>query len=165
MQAKMLQNRGNVCSCSYQLSGAPSSVRKATRAPRRSMLVARATEAVGGDAEDDLSAEFENVSRKADPEKFSRLAQHLDLLWRVSERRLQKPESCEPCRGSGLIECTWCHGTGALTVGDTLFCSSEGCKTCPVCHGTGDCTCEKCRGAGKVASWLHPAPPSQRPRK
>ena len=46
------------------------------------------------------------------------------------------PEQCTCCRGCGETECLWCHGTGAMTVGDTLFCSEQGCKPCPVCHGS-----------------------------
>lgn len=47
----------------------------------------------------------------------------------------KRPERCECCSGSGERECPWCHGTGAMTVGDTLFCTHEGCRPCPVCKG------------------------------
>ena len=47
----------------------------------------------------------------------------------------KRPERCDCCAGSGERECAWCHGTGAMTVGDTLFCTHEGCRPCPVCRG------------------------------
>lgn len=47
-----------------------------------------------------------------------------------------KVEQCSCCRGSGDKECDWCHGTGAMTLGDTLYCSEGGCTPCPVCRGT-----------------------------
>lgn len=61
---------------------------------------------------------------------------------------------CTCCLGSKELECTWCHGTGVMTVGDQLFCSDQGCRPCPVCSGHGHCKCEYCRGTGKRAPWM-----------
>lgn len=107
------------------------------------------------DSEDDLDSrgaeEFASVSN---PARFQKLAQHLDLMWRMSEGR--RPEQCDSCRGSGEYECSWCHGTGVMTIGDTIYCNHEGCKSCPVCRGMGQCKCERCRGTGRRAGWLDP---------
>ena len=114
-----------------------------------------------------LSEEFAGYARRLDPAKFTRVAQHLDLLLSVSQASgilrqpppqpasprpaaLQRsrpyppvldaqrgrPRPCECCRGSGERECAWCNGVGVLTLGETLFCSDQGCSSCPVCRGT-----------------------------
>jgi DnaJ-class molecular chaperone len=85
--------------------------------------------------------------------------QHLELLWTVSSSvRMSKndfTEECSTCQGRGEIECEWCHGTGALTVGDVIFCdTSTGCKPCVVCKGVGQHACSSCKGSGRCASWM-----------
>lgn len=88
------------------------------------------------------------------------VTKHLELLYQASQSQTErnKVEQCECCGGSGELECGWCHGTGAMTVGDVLYCSEGGCAPCPVCRGTGACKCEHCRGTGRRASWLPQAP-------
>ena len=144
-----------------------------------------------------LTREFESQVRKVDPQSNAKLAQHLNLLWSVSEVSRQgettalacrvvslsnhhqqqlfyfstasqsspssffflqkkRPEKCECCAGSGERECFWCHGTGAMTIGDTIFCSEGGCQHCPVCNGSGQCRCDACKGTGKRAAWMSP---------
>lgn len=88
------------------------------------------------------------------------VTKHLELLYQASQSQSErnKVERCEPCGGTGECECGWCHGTGAMTIGDVLYCSEGGCAPCPVCRGTGACKCEHCRGTGRRASWLPLAP-------
>lgn len=96
-----------------------------------------------------LAREFEAAAK----EKQTAQAQHLELLWRVTSER-RRPQQCTSCKGSGETECSWCHGTGHMTVGDQLYCSSTGCHPCPVCHGTGAIKCQNCCGTGKRAAWV-----------
>lgn len=125
-----------------------------------------------------LVKEFESLKSRLNPENNVKNAVHLNLLWSISEvsrgalsdpvparvcspappapPQRKRPERCECCSGSGERECVWCHGTGAMTVGDTLYCSETGCSPCPVCRGRGTCKCEACRGAGKRAAWMGP---------
>ncbi|KAK9789744.1 hypothetical protein WJX73_002052 [Symbiochloris irregularis] len=104
---------------------------------------------------EDLSVEF---ARLAQPERFRKQANHLELAWQASKRR--KPKPCEGCAGTGESECQWCKGTGVLTVGEHIFCTmEEGCKPCPVCNrkgqpGGGQLRCECCKGTGWRASWM-----------
>lgn len=125
-------------------------------AGRRLVLRARAQQGDDEGAQEEgpssLSEEFAGYARRLDPARFTRVAQHLDLLLSVSQRG--RPRPCECCRGSGERECAWCNGVGVLTLGETLFCSDQGCTSCPVCSGTGSCKCEKCRGTGRVAAWI-----------
>jgi len=86
---------------------------------------------------------------------------HLDLLFEVSASALTRNKkasdktACDQCGGTGEIECPYCHGTGALTVGDVLFCDNTGCKKCVVCRsGSGLVQCTKCRGCGSYANWM-----------
>ena len=86
---------------------------------------------------------------------------HLDLLFEVSASALTRNKkasdktACDQCGGSGEIECPYCHGTGALTVGGVLFCDNTGCKKCVVCRsGSGLVQCTKCRGCGSYANWM-----------
>lgn len=97
-----------------------------------------------------LTRELEGLTQR---DKYSKLASHLQLVYDATEKR-SKVEPCGTCRGSGEQECNWCHGTGAMTIGDTLYCSNGGCAPCPVCRGTGACKCPKCCGTGKRAAWL-----------
>ncbi|KAF8065923.1 hypothetical protein HT031_002984 [Scenedesmus sp. PABB004] len=106
------------------------------------------------DAEDDLDSELaEELSRFRGREAWSQVAQHLDLVWKVGRSRGSRA-TCTCCQGSGEEECAWCHGTGALMVGDTLFRSAAGGSNCPVCKGKGHVACENCRGTGYRAAWL-----------
>lgn len=100
-----------------------------------------------------LSRELERRSGK-----YKSLAAHLDLLYSASETTTSAVHKCDCCRGSGDQECNWCHGTGAMTIGEMLYCSEGGCTPCPVCRGTGQCKCPNCRGTGKRASWLAQGP-------
>lgn len=114
----------------------------------------------GDDDVDELSAEFARIAK---PDKFQKLAEHLNLMWRVSsasQGRGGKPQPCASCRGTGETECSFCHGTGSLTIGDTLYCSETGCSPCPVCESKGAVPCSQCTGTGFRASWLDPAEPS-----
>jgi hypothetical protein len=45
------------------------------------------------------------------------------------------PRPCKCCSGERSVECEFCHGTGAMQLGDTLYCSDTGCSVCPVCRG------------------------------
>lgn len=45
------------------------------------------------------------------------------------------PKQCDVCAGEGTVECNFCHGTGVMQLGDTLYCSDTGCSVCPVCGG------------------------------
>ena len=47
----------------------------------------------------------------------------------------QAPKVCSGCKSDGSIECRFCHGTGVMQLGDTLYCSNSGCSVCPVCDG------------------------------
>lgn len=102
-----------------------------------------------------LNRELERIAQK---DKYPKLASHLQLVYDASES--SKVEQCPCCRGSREQECNWCHGTGAMTIGETLYCSNTGCAPCPVCRGTGSCQCPHCRGTGKRATWLSQRPPS-----
>lgn len=106
------------------------------------------------DADDDLDTDLaEELSRFRSPDAWSQVAQHLDLVWKIGRGR-GKRATCSCCQGTGEEECAWCHGTGALMVGDTLFRSSDGSSHCPVCKGKGAVPCENCRGTGYRASWM-----------
>ncbi|KAL6763952.1 hypothetical protein V8C86DRAFT_2484611 [Haematococcus lacustris] len=102
----------------------------------------------GEDVDHELSAE---LARRADPKRVERMQKHLELIWRIAKSR--KPESCSCCNGTGEKECDWCHGTGFMTVGDTIF-TNPGSNQCPVCKAKGYTKCEKCRGTGHRAQWL-----------
>jgi hypothetical protein len=45
------------------------------------------------------------------------------------------PTACRKCNSEGTTECQFCHGTGVMQLGDTLYCSNTGCSVCPVCNG------------------------------
>ena len=166
--------------------------------PRRAPLRA-ALDHSEGDTKEDLSAE---VARLAQAERAKDASSRLELVWQVSKVRpaqqhcpaaggsgvrtaavlpqwqRRKPLPCTGCRGTGLCDCQFCRGSGAMTVGEQVFCSlAEGCRGCPACKrkvparrglaawcGTGptaDChpraqgqiKCKQCRGTGKLAGW------------
>mmetsp|Transcript_5187 Transcript_5187/g.11312 ORF Transcript_5187/g.11312 Transcript_5187/m.11312 type:complete len:163 (-) Transcript_5187:1596-2084(-) len=106
------------------------------------------------DSEDDLDRSLnDELNARATPERMRRMAEHLDLVWKI--RKTRSAEACSECKGAREKECDWCHGTGVMTVGDTLFCStSTHSSKCPVCRGTGYCQCNHCRGTGFRAKWL-----------
>lgn len=110
------------------------------------------------DAEDDLDFQMgEEFDRVSNPAKYAQYAQHLELMWNVSRaasNQRSRPCPCECCRGSGEVECSFCHGTGALTLGDTLYCSDTGCQPCPACKSKGYVRCLHCTGTGFRASWM-----------
>lgn len=96
MQAHTQNNRlhgaHTSCSCSY-LPASRVHTYGGRRLVNRNNTVTRAQAGEGGtldEQEDGLSAEFETAARVADPERFSRVAAHLDLLWRVSEVKISK---------------------------------------------------------------------------
>ncbi|GAX78657.1 hypothetical protein CEUSTIGMA_g6095.t1 [Chlamydomonas eustigma] len=99
----------------------------------------------------DLSAEFERLKDHNTSAKGT--VGHLDLLWKIGKK--PRPESCTCCKGSRERECDWCHGTGVLTIGDSILCSTaEHNSKCPVCKGVGYSPCSHCRGTGFRAQWL-----------
>lgn len=114
------------------------------------------------DAEDELDF---SISRElgalSNPEKALKMAQHLDLVWKISRSR--KGKVCTCCNGAGTQECSWCHGTGMLMIGDTMFCSTSGSCKCPVCAGGGYVKCEHCRGTGGRAKWMESVDESKDP--
>lgn len=123
---------------------------------RHTCVLARAAKASNNsfDAEDELDKDLaEELSRFRTPDTFNKVAQHLDLVWKIGRAR-GKRSVCSCCQGSGEEECAWCHGTGAMMVGDTLFRSSDGKSHCPICKGKGYVACENCKGTGYRASWM-----------
>lgn len=77
----------------------------------------------------------------------------LEMRWRFNMTGSRAPVPCEDCKGSGAVECGWCHSTGVLTLGDKLICSVDGSTRCLICD-QGQVECRKCRGKGKIAGWL-----------
>lgn len=59
-------------------------------------------------------------------------------------------DTCKHCYGNGIILCDYCHGTGFLTMGDTLIGTGN---RCPVCMGKGEKECKNCMGSGYIAKW------------
>mmetsp|Transcript_59318 Transcript_59318/g.120581 ORF Transcript_59318/g.120581 Transcript_59318/m.120581 type:complete len:153 (-) Transcript_59318:171-629(-) len=109
------------------------------------------------DSEDDLDRGLaEELDRLVHPEKMQQLASHLDLMWKIGgAKKRDRPQVCSSCSGSGECECPWCHGTGVLTLGDSLVCSTTNhASKCPVCKSAGYTKCENCRGTGFRAGWL-----------
>ena len=47
----------------------------------------------------------------------------------------QAPRVCKACQGGKQVECSFCHGTAVMQLGDTLYCSDTGCQLCPACRG------------------------------
>ena len=77
----------------------------------------------------------------------------LELLWRFQQAKHSPPVSCRQCKGTGKVECPWCHSTGVMTLGDILLCSLDGSTNCLNCED-GEIRCRKCQGSGRVAAWL-----------
>lgn len=71
-----------------------------------------------------------------------------------SKRKNEKPKKCSGCSGIGTVDCTFCNGTGVMTLGDQLLCSTSGNCSCVVCKTTGQIPCDTCHGTGYIASWL-----------
>ncbi|KAK9809180.1 hypothetical protein WJX72_010913 [[Myrmecia] bisecta] len=105
--------------------------------------------------DDSLAKDFE---RFAGPSRYKKASDHLDLVWNVAKSR--QPEACGCCSGSGVRECKFCRGTGAMMLGDMYFCSlALGCKQCPVCRAKGQVACSHCKGTGFRAGWMEPGCP------
>mmetsp|Transcript_40074 Transcript_40074/g.119357 ORF Transcript_40074/g.119357 Transcript_40074/m.119357 type:complete len:148 (-) Transcript_40074:827-1270(-) len=66
------------------------------------------------DNEDDLDKGLaQELDRLVNPQRAQKTANHLELMWKISgTRKRDKPQTCSCCRGSGEVECQWCHGTG-----------------------------------------------------
>jgi hypothetical protein len=47
----------------------------------------------------------------------------------------QAPKVCKSCKGSQSTECAFCHGTGVMQLGDTIYSSVTGFSACPACKG------------------------------
>lgn len=77
----------------------------------------------------------------------------LEMSWRFQTRKGDNPSVCEKCKGYGKVECSWCHATGVLMLGDRLLCSIEGQSHCLACDN-GQIPCKACKGTGKLASWM-----------
>lgn len=95
-------------------------------------------------------------SRKEDRRRDRDLNQsreNMELNWRFSKQKNEGPKTCKKCKGTGLVECSWCHATGVLMLGDRLMCSTEGQCHCLACDN-GEVTCKACKGTGKLASWM-----------
>lgn len=130
---------------------------KAAKIARKQQICIQQTKASASssfDADDELDLETSRVfSQFSDPAKARAYAKHLELIWTISEGR-PKPARCACCHGSGQRLCTWCRGSGALTLGDTVYCSETGCSPCPICTNTGTVECQHCKGTGFRAGWL-----------
>ncbi|CAL5218966.1 g720 [Coccomyxa viridis] len=97
-------------------------------------------------------AEFAQYS---DAEQSQKASQHLELTWKVHKNA--KPAPCSHCEGVGHEPCPWCNSTGAMRIGEHVFCSIDsGCKPCPICNSKGRISCKHCMGTGFRASWLSP---------
>ncbi|KAK9843795.1 hypothetical protein WJX81_006767 [Elliptochloris bilobata] len=108
------------------------------------------------DLDDEVASE---LSRYSNRELLRRRAERLELVWKVGKRR--KPVPCDCCDGSGEKPCSWCNATGAMRIGEHVFCSLEtGCKPCPVCNSKGAVKCSHCKGTGFRAGWLEPGCPT-----
>lgn len=79
----------------------------------------------------------------------------LEMSWRFQKRKNHDPAFCTLCNGAGSVECSWCHATGVLMLGDRLMCSIEGQSHCLACHN-GEVKCKACKGTGRLASWMVP---------
>jgi len=95
----------------------------------------------------------------------------LELQWEIEEAKdncdpedlLSCSEPCDLCRGTGVITCHFCEGTGYInfgeqtpgTVGERLVEKNGGHSgaECPVCNEDGEISCPKCRGSGWIANW------------
>lgn len=75
------------------------------------------------------------------------------MSWRFQTRKGDGPSICNKCNGRGKVECSWCHATGVLMLGDRLLCSIEGQSHCLACNN-GEVPCKACKGTGKLASWM-----------
>lgn len=114
------------------------------------------------DSEDDLVWSLaEEVLRIADPGRIRRVTESLNLQRKIGMVRYRRPAPCECCQGTGSMECSYCHGTGVLTIGDEVYCSMSGCQYCPICAATGEVKCKHCKGTGYRAGWMEPGCPTK----
>ena len=60
-------------------------------------------------------------------------------------REWNKNELCAECGGAGDLLCTYCEGSGILTLGDAI---TENTSECPTCLGRGKVQCLTCIGLG-----------------
>eukprot|EP01023_Acetabularia_acetabulum_P021048 TRINITY_DN21003_c0_g3_i2.p3 TRINITY_DN21003_c0_g3~~TRINITY_DN21003_c0_g3_i2.p3 ORF type:complete len:157 (+),score=11.11 TRINITY_DN21003_c0_g3_i2:155-625(+) len=107
------------------------------------------------DSDDELEVSQELQSRIQVYQAVS-AKKRLELLWAMQSKAKQS-QMCGCCKGCGQQECDWCHGTGVLTVGDTLLCDTVASSSkCAVCKGQGYVSCDHCKGIGRVAGWMEP---------
>jgi|Transcript_27727 DnaJ-class molecular chaperone len=93
----------------------------------------------------------------AGDDETSRVRRNLELRWTLlqsnDECDLEDMYSCggpcDICQEEGTAECRFCHGTGFLTIGQTLYSGQD----CPVCSGLGEEECKNCMGRKWVAKW------------
>jgi len=110
---------------------------------------------------------------KTPPERsMKKVMENIELRWSIDESSQDCKvdedvstcsEPCDECRGSGIVDCQFCDGTGWIdfgeqtpgTVGETLVKRNGGYSgtECPICSD--DCTqlCAKCMGSGWIAKW------------
>uniref|UniRef100_A0A7S3RA86 CR-type domain-containing protein n=1 Tax=Dunaliella tertiolecta TaxID=3047 RepID=A0A7S3RA86_DUNTE len=130
---------------------------RAPTSSRGASLVPRGYRSFDETNPDSLDSSLASELRElVDPGKkeLDRQRKHMELTWRVANMKRQKAETCNCCQGSAETECEWCHGTGVMMLGDTIYVNAQGTKPCPICKGKGYMKCNNCRGTGFRAVWL-----------
>lgn len=150
----------STCSCLFSVPRIPSRV---TRRPS----VRRGNEE---DNQADLLRELRDFSFDARSE-----ADRMQLTWEIRDMadncEVEADESsvrdvkdcseqCIACRGTGLLACRYCRGTGFFMLGEDLIGTGN---KCPVCTG-GEEKCGTCGGIGAIAKWKDGAKPPQKRR-
>ncbi len=125
----------------------------------------------------DPTNRFETSSQKygpsavPTPKSVKTAKDNLELKWSIDkssedcdvEDMLSCSEPCTTCRGTGIITCQFCNGTGYVdfgaqnpgTIGKRMEKNNGGHTgiECPVCNEDGDQCCQDCNGSGWIAFW------------
>lgn len=109
----------------------------------------------GGNGSDSTSesGDFATGSTRRSRGEADNSKKGLELSWRFQMKKNDGPAMCKKCNGVGRVECSWCHATGVLMLGDRLMCSIEGQSHCLACNN-GEVECKACKGTGRLASWM-----------
>lgn len=137
---------------------------KRSRAPYVAPISARRPEQRGagstGRGDEDARSEEEKLGKKQNPSSTRRSRRSsdsskkdLEMSWRFQTKKNDNLQLCSTCKGRGRVECSWCHATGVLMLGDRLMCSIEGQSHCLACDN-GEILCKRCKGTGHLASWM-----------